>query len=350
MSKLTKQQKKFLKTIENPKQRFEQKIQFKLQNEFDSRIVFVDGVLKTDNKKAIKFLSRHPMANVFLKEEFEEVFGEGKTWYEENMQEFAEKFNKLAEKYAPAPTNIGIDSLTKEKLCDLEEKAVRLDLAIMQKEGIKRLEIDDIISETTNSEVPKEFCVEITKDNKNLLHGVYENKNGISKLLVVGDYLLSDRDEKYVSYNLKEHKHLILSCNKVVSTEEFLRYIGKEDLIETPKTKFSQFSPKISNDDILIVDNQTYKVKSIGEIVDKLVSLSLEKIDAEKTNNIEVINPIELSKKVSAQERNEKLYDYIEREFNVFCTNDNLQEIEDIVIDMIESDEPKPIEFDLPKK
>ena len=52
--KLTKKQKKFLKTIKNKKERKNQKQQIKLQNKFDKfglveEIIFTDGIFKTDN-------------------------------------------------------------------------------------------------------------------------------------------------------------------------------------------------------------------------------------------------------------------------------------------------------------
>ena len=64
--KLTKKQKKFLKTIDNPKERKNQKQQFKLQNKFDKfglgeEIIFIDGIFKTDNPKLIAFFNEYPL-------------------------------------------------------------------------------------------------------------------------------------------------------------------------------------------------------------------------------------------------------------------------------------------------
>jgi len=164
MNSLSKQQKKFLKTIENKKTRREQKQQFKLQNKFDSEIVFVDGIFKTDKPEIIAFFEQIP--HIVKREE---------------------------------------NSLTKEKL-----------------------------NELTNPE----------------------------------------------------------------------------------------------------------KTKNYDKVLEKVFSM----IDASKVNEIEVVSPIDLSKKVHAQERNQKLFNYISNEFGVSCTDDNLQEIEDIVKDMIEKDNEE-IEF-----
>lgn len=62
--KITKIQKAFLKNIENDKARETQKIQFKLQNNFDRRcveVIFTNGEFKTDNPAIIEFLNLTPL-------------------------------------------------------------------------------------------------------------------------------------------------------------------------------------------------------------------------------------------------------------------------------------------------
>ena len=76
------------------------------------------------------------------------------------------------------------------------------------------------------------------------------------------------------------------------------------------------------------------KTKNYDKVLEKVFSM----IDASKVNEIEVVSPIDLSKKVNDQERNQKLFNYISNEFGVSCTDDNLQEIEDIVREMFEKD------------
>ena len=84
INSLSKQQKKFLKTIENKKTRREQKQQFKLQNKFDSEIVFVDGIFKTDKPEIIAFFEQIPHIvkreeNSLTKEKLNELTNPEKT-------------------------------------------------------------------------------------------------------------------------------------------------------------------------------------------------------------------------------------------------------------------------------
>lgn len=100
--KLTKKQKKFLKTIENPKDRKHQKQQFKLQNKFDKNlidIVFVDGEFKTDNPNMIDFFEQ---AYFVTKKDNPDKY----VWHEHNIGEAFEKMK---------------NSLTEETLRDLTE-------------------------------------------------------------------------------------------------------------------------------------------------------------------------------------------------------------------------------------
>ena len=99
--KLTKNQKHFLKTIKDKNVRKYQKQQFKLQNQFDSVIVFSDNIFKPRNKTIGDFLSQHPLKGILFKEEFEKVNGKGFPWHEHNVKEVEERFNELAKKYIP---------------------------------------------------------------------------------------------------------------------------------------------------------------------------------------------------------------------------------------------------------
>jgi len=245
--KLTKKQRKFLKTIENPKDRKYQKQQFKLQNKFDSStLVFIGGVCSTK------------------REEFERINGKGKTWMEATAKEVDEKFNKAVEKMYEEMSG-SENSLTKESLRDLTEpKAESLinkeapkgynleekslsdfikdcekwllhDLDFGTCSGIKNrcvsfkqfelaskfrdkeiqilskfdeeklnsflqqgfIDLNTMIqvkklSKTENENIPKEFCVEITEENKEVLHKIYKEKRSISeaKLLQARGFLL----------------------------------------------------------------------------------------------------------------------------------------------------------------
>ena len=119
--KLSKEQKKILKSIPNKKIRLEQKLQFKIQNRFFSRkpIFFVDGKLETDNPFHIQFLSQHPMCEkesaksqkfvmtpkglVPMSDEISNMIdkGEFKTWYSTSAEEVNKKFDELANKSIP---------------------------------------------------------------------------------------------------------------------------------------------------------------------------------------------------------------------------------------------------------
>lgn len=93
--KLTKNQKHFLKTIKDKNVRKYQKQQFKLQNQFDSVVVFSDNIFKPRNKTIGDFLSQHPLKGILFKEEFERTFGEGFPWYEMESKKFDELVNEF---------------------------------------------------------------------------------------------------------------------------------------------------------------------------------------------------------------------------------------------------------------
>ncbi len=353
MSKLTKKQRKFLKTIENPKQRFEKKIQFKLQNKFDSKnfgLIIAKQITQEHFEKMKPHLSKEELNELTNPNEIEmslDLFiDDCERWLLQDLdvgtcqgiKNDCIKFKQyeLGAKFRDKEIRI-LSKFDREKLYSFVKKEIiNLDTlykveSYKLKKEIDDIEKEEIIYKSNNSEIPKEFCVEITNENIDIFQKIQREYHKIPDLdLAIGSYFFINK--------LKSRFLTDLLTVKIVSTEEFLRYIGKEDLIETPKDKFSQFPPKILNDNIIIVDQQTYKVNSIGDIVDKVVSLSLEKLDTLKVNEIEVVNPIELSKKVHDQERNQKLFNYISNEFGVSVLCSNLQEIEDIVIDMIEKD------------
>lgn len=131
MSKLTKEQKDFLKGIPNKKARQEQKIQFKLQNSYNGNVVFINGKFETDLEKLAHFMNGHPMMDIMFKEDFEEINGKGKTWYETSAKEVEEKWNKKV-------INVILSSeptLTKEVLNDLTKpKNEKLTLLLKPKQ------------------------------------------------------------------------------------------------------------------------------------------------------------------------------------------------------------------------
>lgn len=131
MSKLTSQQKEFLKGIPNKKARQEQKIQFKLQNSYNGNVVFINGKFETDLEKLAHFMNGHPMMDIMFKEEFEEINGKGKTWYETSAKEVEEKWNKKVINgiLSSEPT------LTKEVLNDLTNPKIEEWVKITTSDG-----------------------------------------------------------------------------------------------------------------------------------------------------------------------------------------------------------------------
>jgi len=291
--KLTKSQRKFLKTIENPKDKKHQKQQFKLQNKFDKfglveEIIFIDGIFKTDNPELIAFLNECPTVG-----KVGESNATKSTWFEEISKESENKFMEQMKIFCPA--NFEENSLTKETLRDLTEpKAEQIEeeslpdfikkcehrllqdldhgtcvymyekclrrqqYVLASKFGLKQIEIlskfDDEklksflqqgfinlltmlkakrlkLQNTTkndNQDVTTEFCVEITEENKEVLQKIFSDYHkGRASNLVSGRLLHSNSlfTQCFESNSLAKNL-------PVVSTEEFFRYIGKEELIK----------------------------------------------------------------------------------------------------------------------
>lgn len=187
--KLTKNQKHFLKTIKDKNVRKYQKQQFKLQNQFDSVIVFSDNIFKPRNKTIGDFLSQHPLNGILFKEEFEKVNGKGFPWHEHNVKEVEERFNELAKKYMP------------------------------------------------KEDTTKDFCVEITEENKEVLQKVWNEFHKCNNVLN-NNYLHSNSNFTSCYSSNNRRRNDVYDSNSpdynlpLVSTEEFLKLIGREDLIE----------------------------------------------------------------------------------------------------------------------
>lgn len=203
---LKNKQKKFLKTIENPKQREQQRIQFKLQNKFDEKsdyLIFTDGVCKVPNTK----------------------FNQ---WYLNKKIEAEEKFNQLCDGHIPKGDSLEEEqnSLTKEEIFDLTNPSMFFP-EIIDKIKMRRKE-QEIISKSNVNSIPPEFCVKITEENKDVLQEIWSNfHKNIVRNLNVGSFLFSNSLFTFCFQSNEEFKK-----SKIVSTEEFLIYIGKEELIK----------------------------------------------------------------------------------------------------------------------
>lgn len=167
-------------------------------------------------------------------------------------------------------------------------------------------------------ETPKEFCVKITEENIEILKTTC-NSERIKNLdyFSMGCFVIkrSNTTELLCDTKHSVEKNLI----PIVSTEEFLRYIGKEDLIRniskvvpehlrenpiTPDKCFKAFS---------FSTHEPKKNYSLGEVAHKVAKLALEKIEK---NNEDPKN-IKLS---------------------------------EIIKDLYSEKETKPLKFDLPDK
>lgn len=199
MSKITKKQKMFLKTIKNEVFRQNQKQQFILQNRFDEFFSNVEDCCVTppanNLNKFTKTLSSLPF---FLK-----PIGDNKE-------------NSLSKK--------SLRGLTEPKIIETPDAPNPL-FCTLDEMGLFKSNDNDYNNHWNNiaakkiSDVPKEFCVEITGDNFKVLSVVISETHSVNFHMPIGSYLNND---------ITVTKIGIVS---VVSTEDFLTYIGKSDMI-----------------------------------------------------------------------------------------------------------------------
>ncbi len=300
--KLTKNQKKLLKTIENPKQREQQRIQFKLQNKFDTffeqhpdnGVIFTFKEGFTDFEKGIETVINK------IPQRFRYPKFKGKIVWEEDQNSLTKE--KLFDLTNPSMFFTTIDKINmerevKEKLFDLnspENSKVPKYSQKLHDLGYRPIENKKTITTESYSDlhnlnycpqknensIPNEFCVKITEENKEVLDKLFFEKHTVRWGLRVSDFLHSNNKYSF-----------LYSCNKppnktenvkIVSTEEFLRYIGKEELIEKPKAKFSKY-PELTSGKIIMVNGENYLVRGVGLVLNSVVSVSLEKTDSSKT-------------------------------------------------------------------
>lgn len=274
MSKLSKKQKEFLENIPNKKERKNQKIQFKLQNKFDKfgsfeQIVFTDGIFKTDNPELIEFFQNCPMVkiseNSLTKEslrdltepKFENGFIYKKELYKFNEEDFhkllktnpslsdfyvfrdvCSNFNneEFAKKFQDKIIELSVLGKVEKPPLGLKPKCIHDEERLIEvKEAIQRyidkcklipsewieekyqLEKSIISRKSANQNIPKEFCVEITEENKVVelsLEKIDSAKTDDAKTLEfdltkkedfnVKDYLCFDLEELFFRVNSGE--------------------------------------------------------------------------------------------------------------------------------------------------
>lgn len=205
-SKLSKQQKKYIKACDSKELKKLLKKFFKKENEISTPICFMDlSVSFQDNYNILEL---------------------------KKMQSEAIK-------------NTNENSLTKETLesltnPDLIEKKKSLEDSIEQ-----HLEKQEILKLSESYKGPMVFCVEITDDNKEVLEKIWKDFHNDRVGYLDNNFLHSNSLHTYCySSNVSEDNSKPI---QVVSTEEFLRYIGKESLIpkqENDKTILEFDLPK----------------------------------------------------------------------------------------------------------
>lgn len=333
MKTLTKAQRKILKNIPNKKSRSEQKTQFKLQNAHDREIVFVNGKFKTDSKKLQKFLNNRQFFGEGVGDETSTIVQLDLTDFNKKIDEIESKglfdkkiINKVNKKYFNLTEFL---QKTLKNLPDfLKENPSNF---VVFKNGI----YEKKITETTDA--PKEFCVEITKENKEVLQrlkNIYHKIASDFPITPRGKFLVSNSLFSYFFYTEENYIEIEGFGKKelpIVSTEEFLTYIGREDLIKYDAGKV------ITNQDEAghwkqVTDNP-YKLWN--DVVPKKISDFTQTI-LPKDNDY-VVEP-------NIFDRQQKLFNYLSTECSFTALQSQMQDIEDIVKGMIkptETVEPK---------
>ena len=92
-------------------------------------------------------------------------------------------------------------------------------------------EKEELIAKSNEPQPPMEFCVEITDENRLILERIWCEINKEKQISFLGKYIISNSLLTHF-YSCKSHKNL-----PIVTTGEFLKYIGKEDLIEREVTE-----------------------------------------------------------------------------------------------------------------
>lgn len=100
------------------------------------------------------------------------------------------------------------------------------------------IEVEELIAKSNEPQPPMEFCVEVTDENKSVLDKLW---NQFWKTFEVGlckGYLHSNSLCAFLDLSLSSRDF------PIVTTDEFLKYIGREDLIERKSVKISELPSK----------------------------------------------------------------------------------------------------------
>jgi len=100
----------------------------------------------------------------------------------------------------------------------------------------KKKESREIIEKSKKSQPPMYFCVKITDENQKTLDILFSKFNSVSYPPLIGNYLHTNSlftfCEESTSYMYNQNP------SPIVTTSEFLKYIGREDLIERKSITF----------------------------------------------------------------------------------------------------------------
>ncbi len=300
--KLLKNQKAFLKTIKNDKARAEQKTQFKLQNKFDIEFseIIISGVGWGDRKEpqsltkeVLRDLTEPKTKPVSAENVLKDFIKHCESRLNHNISliECRDLKNScikksefsLGAKFRDKELKILVE-ISREVLLDMvkcgeidvttlfkaESEKLKLDLArkkeidlLFPKPKGKRINLEKF-SETAQVEqpkettdLPKEFCVEITKENEEVLSKVWGDFFNTIQNCTVGRFLHTNSlfsycTESNTKYPIRDHTRSVFA--KVVSIEEFLTYIGREDLINKPRTMFVSGFKKGVVEEVVMTD------------------------------------------------------------------------------------------------
>lgn len=197
---------------------------------------------------------------------------------------FIEKLIPLVDDYNISQLKNEKKSLTKEELRDLTEPKV-VETAQVKQESIAKKVIAERLESTKPKETtdaPKEFCVEITKDNRLVLVKLYNSKNNDDKnSLTIGFFLISDVAYSHLSYKSSINRNLEFDRYIPVSTEEFLKNIGREYLIQYDAEKVITNKDEPKQYEIPI----DLKLKALNKILQDRIAFDLRQTIIPKDND-----------------------------------------------------------------
>lgn len=103
--------------------------------------------------------------------------------------------------------------------------------SILRMKGFKEIKLDEILEKSKEPQPPTEFCVKITDENKGILETAYYEFNTVTNVSFRAKYLHANSIDTYMFTSD------LIQGSLLVTTEQFLKYIGREDLVEKTETQ-----------------------------------------------------------------------------------------------------------------